>query len=56
MRPPQAQSRVGVVGVRGGARAASIALHPGCADVSPQFVIFRDDARWLDIGTRARDA
>ncbi|KAJ7720141.1 hypothetical protein B0H14DRAFT_2642758 [Mycena olivaceomarginata] len=36
--------------------AASIALHPGRADASPQFVIFRDDARWLDIGARARDA
>jgi hypothetical protein len=56
MCPPQARSRVGVVGVRGGARAASIALHPRRADTSPQFVIFRDDAKWLDIGTRARDA
>ncbi|KAJ6527815.1 hypothetical protein B0H19DRAFT_1195872 [Mycena capillaripes] len=35
---------------------SSFALHPRRADASPQFVIFREDARWLDIGTRARDA
>ncbi|KAJ6559665.1 hypothetical protein B0H19DRAFT_1145586, partial [Mycena capillaripes] len=34
---------------------SSFALHTERADASPHFVIFCDDSRWLDVGTRARD-